>query len=226
MADKYCYDYPRPAVTADIAVIQWQQDRLNILLIQRGHDPFARQWALPGGFVDIDEPLADAARRELHEETGLSDVPLREFGTAGTPGRDPRGRTISILYYAIVPAGRAVNIQHGDDASSAAWFDIRSLPALAFDHAEVVQRLLDRLQTQALYHLEGFDYFDTFTKPQIALLHEALLGRPIGPDDLLAKFNRWELLEPVDEGRQYRAKVDRLSEIRRGDLLSPLFPAI
>src|SRR5690242_20140829 len=100
---KYCYDYPRPAVTVDIVVLQWQQDQLCVLLIQRGKDPFAGRWALPGGFVDIDEPLEDAAGRELREETGVTDVSLREVGTASKPGRDPRGRTISVVYRAIVP---------------------------------------------------------------------------------------------------------------------------
>lgn len=228
---QYCYDYPRPAVAVDIAVLQWQQDHLAILLIRRANEPFAGQWALPGGFVDIDEPLDHAAQRELQEETGVSDVPVREFGTSGTPGRDPRGRTISILYYAIVPAGRSVTVQHGDDAADARWFDLRALPPLAFDHPQVLTMLMTHLRRSQLYFLEGFDFFDEFTIDQLATLHEAVTGTAMAPRELQERLQKWELLEEISRhqgtassGRQpvYHVNAEKLNQIRRNHLLAPL----
>jgi 8-oxo-dGTP diphosphatase len=228
---KYCYDYPRPAVTVDIAVLQWRQDRLNVLLIQRGHEPFAGQWALPGGFVDIDEPLDSAARRELREETGLSDVPLKQLALVGTPGRDPRGRTISAVYYAIVSAGHTVNLQHGDDASAAQWFDPRALPALAFDHTDVLAMVMDRLRRQVLYFLEGLDFFDEFTIPQMQHLHQTILNQPVSPETLRNRLQEWGLLQEarktpgtLQSGEEilYTVNHKRLSQIRDQDLLAPL----
>jgi 8-oxo-dGTP diphosphatase len=143
---KHCYDYARPAVTVDIAVFQRRQGSLQILLIQRAKDPFAGQWALPGGFLEMDETLEKAALRELREETGLSGLGVNRFGVFDAVGRDPRGRTISVAYYATIPAGESVQPQGGDDASRAAWFDTDSLPALAFDHAEIVREARQRME--------------------------------------------------------------------------------
>ncbi len=132
MKGKYVYDYPRPAVTVDVVIIT-REARPRVLLIRRKHEPFAGQWALPGGFVDMDETLEAAARRELQEETGLKDVALKQLGVFADPGRDPRGRTISIAYLAHLPlAGR--QLQAGDDAAAAAWHSLHRLPPLAFDH--------------------------------------------------------------------------------------------
>lgn len=142
---KYCYDYPRPAVTVDIAVFRKRPPRLQILLIQRAHDPFAGQWALPGGFLDMDETLETAARRELQEETALSGLPLQQLGIFDAPHRDPRGRTISVVYLVAIPADQQVTPHPGDDASRAEWFDADSLPTLAFDHAAIIQAARQRL---------------------------------------------------------------------------------
>ncbi|CAN5143045.1 hypothetical protein BH09PSE1_BH09PSE1_10130 [soil metagenome] len=134
---RHCYDWPRPAVTTDIAVLAERDGRPSILLIQRKHDPFAGAWALPGGFLDEGETLEACAARELHEETGLTAGPLRLFGTYSTPGRDPRGWTITAAY--LTRAGNAsVEAQAGDDAADCRWFPLDALPALAFDHARIV----------------------------------------------------------------------------------------
>lgn len=141
----YCYDYPRPALTVDLAVFRRVEDRWQILLIQRKHDPFAGRWALPGGFVDENEPLDQAARRELLEETGLSDVPLRQFGAFGDPGRDPRGWTVTVAYLAVL-ARQTTAFKAGDDAARAAWFDVGHLPPLAFDHDRIVAGAVSLLE--------------------------------------------------------------------------------
>jgi 8-oxo-dGTP diphosphatase len=142
---KYVYDWPRPMVTADAAVFAGVEGRAKLLLIQRKHEPYQGYWALPGGFVEIDEDLPAAVARELAEETGLKKVPLEQLRTFGKPGRDPRGRTITVAYFGI--AGEEERqVQGADDAAQARWFDIVDLPSLAFDHAEIVQCAIERLK--------------------------------------------------------------------------------
>ena len=139
----YTYAYQRPAVTVDIIVTKQINNNDNILLIERKNEPFKNQWALPGGFVDIDEEIETAAYRELQEETSISDIELKQFHTFGKVGRDPRGRTISIIY-----SGYLLNenqkIEAGDDAKSLQWFPINKLPDLAFDHIDVIKKYLDQ----------------------------------------------------------------------------------
>ena len=151
----FCYEYPRPAVTVDIAVFTGALS--DVLLIQRKHPPFETCWALPGGFIEIAEPLETAARRELQEETGVSEVALTEVGVFGAPSRDPRGRVITIAYAAILEEP-VLNLKAGSDASEAAWFSTVlfhpapaantqvEAPRLAFDHTEILQKALETLK--------------------------------------------------------------------------------
>ena len=134
----YTYPYPRPALTVDIVLIKDGYDGPEILLIQRNHPPFAGQWALPGGFVDENEPPEAAARRELFEETGLEPVALQQFGAFGDPGRDPRGWTVSIAFWTRITDDSRLHA--GDDAGDARWWPLDDLPALAFDHADIVRQ--------------------------------------------------------------------------------------
>ena len=133
----YTYAYPRPAVTVDIIVIKNVENSFQILLIERKNEPFKNKWALPGGFVDIDEEIEDAAYRELQEETSISEIKLNQFHTFGKIGRDPRGRTISIIYSGIL-LNEKQNICAGDDAKNLKWFSINNLPNLAFDHNQII----------------------------------------------------------------------------------------
>jgi 8-oxo-dGTP diphosphatase len=146
MPSQFCYDYPRPAVTVDIVVFATVEGQLRVLLIRRKHDPFAGKWAIPGGFLDIEEPLEDGVRRDLKEETGLElSGAIEQIGVFGKPGRDPRGRTISIAYAGLAdPAHTA--IQGGDDADRAEWLDPLHPPELAFDHAEILAAGLEWYQ--------------------------------------------------------------------------------
>lgn len=134
-------DYPRPMLTVDTVVLT-REATPSLLLIQRGNPPFAGDWALPGGFVDEGETVAEAAPRELGEETGLQAGPLEMLGVYDTPGRDPRGWTVSVVYLARIPA--RVEVKGGDDASDARWFAVDELPELAFDHAVIVADALRR----------------------------------------------------------------------------------
>lgn len=138
----YTYQYPRPAVTVDIVLSCRVDDQVNILLVQRAEPPFQGSWALPGGFVDIDETLEAAAARELEEETGLRGVQITQLRTYGDPGRDPRGRVISVVYCGELPAGKLEQGLPGSDAAQVRWFPISELPLLAFDHLEIIQESL------------------------------------------------------------------------------------
>jgi 8-oxo-dGTP diphosphatase len=141
---KYTYDYPRPAVTVDV-VVATHEDRPRVLLIRRKHDPFAGMWAIPGGFVDMDETLEAAGRRELFEETGIRVDELEQLHTFGDPKRDPRGRTISVVYLA---RADAVDLrpQAADDAAEVGWHPLHRLPSLAFDHAAILKCARRRLK--------------------------------------------------------------------------------
>lgn len=141
---KYVYDYPRPAVTVDIAIVT-RDDKPRVLLIRRKHGPFADCWALPGGFVDMDESLVAAARRELSEETGVETAGLVQIGAFGDPQRDPRGRTISVVYLAQVDAD-AVRPKAADDAAEVRWFSLTRPPKLAFDHREILAHVRKHLE--------------------------------------------------------------------------------
>jgi len=148
---KYIYDWPRPMVTVDAVVFAFFKDKAKLLLINRAKEPFKGKWALPGGFVDIDEELEDAVARELAEETGLVDVPLEQMHTFGKCGRDPRGRQITIVFMGIATKGQD-KIKAGDDAEKARWFDIEKLPKdLAFDHNEVAAFSIKKIKRKKIY---------------------------------------------------------------------------
>lgn len=132
----YTYKYPRPAVTAD-CVVMTREAEPKVLLIQRGNQPFKGGWAFPGGFMNMDETTEQCAIRELEEETGLKVSKVNQIGAYSKVERDPRGRTVTVAYLAIVDAPIAVNGQ--DDASKAQWFPLSALPELAFDHADIMQ---------------------------------------------------------------------------------------
>jgi 8-oxo-dGTP diphosphatase len=140
----YTYEYPRPAVSADIAVFRKAGKLLEILLIQRKNEPFRGMWALPGGFMEIDETLEKTAARELEEETGLKDVELKQFKTFSNLDRDPRTRVITTVFYGTVSPDNSI-AKGGDDAERAEWFTINKLPPLGFDHSLIIESLLKRI---------------------------------------------------------------------------------
>ena len=141
---KYIYDWPRPMVTVDAIVFNISDGNPKVLLIKRGNEPFKGKWAFPGGFVDMDEELEDAAARELAEETGMTGVKLQQMHTFGKCGRDPRGRNISVMFIGITKDNK---IKGGDDAAEAKWFDIDKLPPMGFDHNDVAAVAIEKLKT-------------------------------------------------------------------------------
>jgi 8-oxo-dGTP diphosphatase len=142
-AKAYCYDYPRPALTVDIVLFHRSADGTEVLLIKRAHDPFKDLWAFPGGFVDEDESLEDAAARELREETGLVGVHFEQIGAFGDPGRDPRGHTVSVVFSAVLDD--RVQAAAADDAADAEWHSALAPPELAFDHEKILSVALTRM---------------------------------------------------------------------------------
>lgn len=147
---KYVYEWPRPMVTVDAVVFRLSDKRAEVLLIQRKSEPYKGCWALPGGFVGIDEELEDAAARELFEETALKDIKLEQMHTFGGVGRDPRGRDISVVYTGIV-VDIQKKVKGGDDAEKAKWFAVDRLPEnLAFDHREIVELAISKIRKQTL----------------------------------------------------------------------------
>lgn len=141
-AEIYCYDHPRPALTVDIVLFHRAGNRVDVLLIKRAREPFKGQWAFPGGFVDKNESLEDAAARELLEETGLSRIHLEQIGAFGDPGRDPRGHTVSVVFAGVLD--QRIPAEAADDASDAAWHSARRPPKLAFDHQKILRFALAR----------------------------------------------------------------------------------
>ncbi len=140
---KYHYKYPRPSVTTDCVVFAVGNAGMEVLLVQRGAEPFKGRWAFPGGFLNMDESAEQGALRELLEETGVEKAGIRQLHTFTDPGRDPRGRVISIAYYAII---RKQEVKGADDAADARWFALQEVPPLAFDHGRMLQTALEELR--------------------------------------------------------------------------------
>jgi 8-oxo-dGTP diphosphatase len=160
MAEKgrYTYEWPRPMVTADAVVFRLAEEKFWLLLIRRGNEPYKGDWAIPGGFVELDEELEDAAARELEEEAGLRGIRLEQMRTFGAVGRDPRGRQITVVYMGIAEEGRD-GLRAGDDAAEAKWFEIDDLPEnMAFDHSDVAQFAIGRLKEMSIYRNDEFKF--------------------------------------------------------------------
>jgi 8-oxo-dGTP diphosphatase len=183
-AKPYRYTHPHPAVTADVVLFTIRDGGLALLLIRRGQAPYAGHWALPGGFVDIDEDVADAAARELAEETGVTGVTLEQFRTFGAVGRDPRERIISVAYWALAP-NEQLRPEAGDDAAATRWFPLASLPALAFDHDEIIAAAHAAVCRQLADAPMAIGFLPpTFTLGELQQVHEALLDAEIGERNL------------------------------------------
>lgn len=218
----YTYEYPRPAVTVDVVLFTIRGGELAVLMIRRGGPPFKGQWALPGGFVEENESLERAASRELKEETGIEQTALEQLGAFGDPGRDPRGHTVSVAFYAfLVAPARPVA---ADDAADAQWVSVSALARqrVAFDHARIIALAVERLRE----HLASFAHEaptrhalelvpPRFTLSELQHVHEAVLGRQLDKRNFRAKLLLRDLVEPVASahrtGRHRPAQLYRWS---------------
>ncbi len=202
MASKTSKAKHAPAVSVDTIILTLVDGDLRVLLVKRGRAPFAGSWAIPGGFVEPDESLEQAARRELAEETGIDDVAyLEQLYTFGDPNRDPRGQVITVAYYALVPPMEFEPVG-GDDAAEAAWFSMYDLPDLAFDHREILDYGLARLRAKLEYTSVGFGLLpEEFTLGDLQSLYEAILGRELDKRNFRRRIRSLGLVEPTDQRR-------------------------
>ncbi len=214
----HTYQYPRAALTVDCVVFGFDEGELKLLLIERALEPFKGRWALPGGFVRVDETIDEAARRELAEEAGLKDVFLEQLYTFGAVDRDPRERVVSVAYYALVTlAGHQTRA--ATDAADARWFPAAKIPKLAFDHAEILATALARLKGKVRYQPIGFELLPPkFTLSQLQHLYEAVLETALDKRNFRKKVLSFGLLMPLKEpqmtGRHRPARLFRFDTVK------------
>ena len=195
---KYCYKYPRPSVTTDCVIFGFDAEGLSVLLVERGIEPYKGHWAFPGGFLQMDEDAETGARRELREETGFEATTIEQFGTFTDVNRDPRGRVITIAYYALVSKGEVAG---ADDAADARWFPIDQIPPLAFDHDRILRVALKTLKEKIHFKPIGFELLPAiFTIPQLQHLYESILEVKFDRRNFANKMLKLGLLTEVDDG--------------------------
>lgn len=212
----YTYDYPHPAVTVDVAIFTIQDDDFKVLLIERGIQPFEGMWALPGGFVNIDESLRRAAWRELKEETGVSAAFLEQLSAFGHPDRDPRERVITVVYYALIPSDR-LKLKASTDAREARLFSMNDLPELAFDHAKILRRAHQRVKDKIDDSVIALQLVpESFTLSELQRVHERILGAPLDKRNFRKKVKALNLLtltgEEKRDGPHRPAKLYRVKD--------------
>lgn len=198
MSEKqYCYKYPHPSVTTDCVIFGFNGNSLQVLLIERGLEPFKGRWAFPGGFLNPTETAEEGAIRELQEETGLTGAFIEQFHTYTDPQRDPRERVITIAYYALV---RIQEVHGGDDAASAKWFPINEVPQLAFDHDRILRDAMCKLRERIHFEPIGFELLpEKFTMKDLQLLYESILDVKFDRRNFAKKMLHYELLNQLDE---------------------------
>jgi 8-oxo-dGTP diphosphatase len=205
--------YERPSVTVDVVMMSLRQRDLQVLLVKRRSWPFEGMWAIPGGFVNMDESLEDAAKRELQEETRVQDVYLEQLYTFGDPGRDPRTRVITVVYFALLDSER-LQVKAADDAADVGWFSVYNLPELAFDHAKILQYTLDRLRGKLDYTTIAFNLLpDQFTLRELQRVYEIILHKELDKRNFRKKILTTGILE--DTGKKKMEGTHRPARLYR-----------
>lgn len=207
--------YDRPSVTIDVVIFTLIERELHVLLVQRKRWPYEGYWAIPGGFINMDESLEQAARRELEEETGVRDVYLEQLYTFGAPGRDPRTRVISIAYMALVRA-EAQHLRVSDESHDVRWFPVRALPeALAFDHEQILSYAIGRLRSKLEYTTLAFQLLpELFSILELKHTYEQILGEKLDKGNFYRKIKESGLLEETTHVREGRGRPTRLWRFR------------
>jgi 8-oxo-dGTP diphosphatase len=212
----FSYEYPRAALAVDCVVFGLDETDLKVLLIQRKLTPFHHAWALPGGFVRLDETIDEAAARELREEAGVEDVYLEQLYTFGALDRDPRERVVTVAYYALAKLSDH-RIRAATDAMGVGWFALDDLPKLAFDHETVVRVAHERLRGKVRYAPIGFELLPPrFSLTQLQRLYEIVLGTDLDKRNFRKKILAMDLLVETDEVEQgVRHRAARLYKFDR-----------
>jgi 8-oxo-dGTP diphosphatase len=199
-------------VTVDIVIFTVRDGALQVLLVKRGVPPFAGQYAIPGGFIHADESLEAAAIRELHEETGVRNLFLEQLYSFGDPCRDPRGRVITVAYYALIASDK-LSVVAGADAAEAGWFAVTKVPPLAFDHQQILACALERLRNKLEYTTVGFQLLPAkFTLGELQLVYEAILNRKLDKRNFRRKIALLKILKPL---RQYQHTGRKPAQLHR-----------
>lgn len=208
--------YERPSVTVDVVIFTLLNRELHVLLVLRRRWPYEGYWAIPGGFITMDESLEQAARRELEEETGVRDVYLEQLYTFGDPQRDPRTRVISVAYIAIVPADDQ-ELRVSDESSDVRWFPVRTRPApLAFDHDLILNYALSRLRSKLEYTTLAFQLLpEVFSILELKHIYEQILGEKLDKGNFYRKIKEAGILEETSLIREGRGRPTRLWRFRR-----------
>ncbi|MEN8123197.1 MAG: NUDIX domain-containing protein [Bacteroidota bacterium] len=202
MSKEYKYKYPRPALTTDCIIFGFDEVELKVLLIERGIEPYKGQWAFPGGFVQMDETTEEGAKRELFEETGLKNVFIEQLFTFSDVDRDPRGRTVSVAYFALVNLNDHTAIA-GDDAANAKWFPVKEIPSLAFDHEKIFRMAMYRLKGKIRYQPIGFELLpEKFTLTDLQHLYELVLEMKLDKRNFRKKILKMDLLIELNEKQE------------------------
>ena len=194
---EYTYPFPRPSVTTDCVIFGYDGKDLKLLLVERGIPPFKGMWALPGGYLQMDEDAIDGAKRELFEETGLRDAYIEQFRTFSAVDRDPRGRVITIAHLALV---RISEVKGGDDAAKARWFPLKDVPQLAFDHDMILREAMKALRQKIHFEPVGFELLpEVFTMPQLQHLYESILDVRFDRRNFASKMLHLGILEDTGD---------------------------
>ena len=196
---KYTYEYPRPALASDCVIFGFDGGSLKLLLTEREKEPFKNKWALPGGFVHMDETTDDCAERILKEKAGIKNVFVEQLYTFSDPDRDPRERVVSVSYFALVNKHQ-YELVAGRDTLKAEWFELADLPKLAFDHSKIVKMAILRLKGKVSYQPIGFELLnEKFTLSQLQALYEAILETPVDKRNFRKKIMSLGILKALDE---------------------------
>lgn len=212
---KYIYEYPRPAVTTDCVIFGFDGDELKVLLIKRGIEPFKNYWALPGGFIELDEDADTCAKRKLEQETGLDEIFMEQLYTFSSVDRDPRYRVISIAYYALVKLSD-FRPKAGVDTFQVEWFPLSAIPAIAFDHEQILEKAVTRLKGKIKYKPIGFELLpEKFTMPELLHLYQIVLQLKLDDRNFRKKILSYNLL--IDTGEVQKGARNRAPKLYRFD---------
>jgi 8-oxo-dGTP diphosphatase len=216
MENESIHKYAKPSVTTDIVIYTIQNNDLKVLLVKRGLAPFKGKWAIPGGFVRINESLEEAAKRELEEETGVRDVYLEQLYSFGYPKRDPRGRVITIAYIALINSEK-INLKAATDVSEVQWFSMKKIPELAFDHREILDYSLKRLKWKFEYTTVAFSLLSIkFTISDIQRIYEVVFNKKFDKRNFAKKILSLNILKEEGIKKDVSHRPPMLYSLKKG----------